>query len=163
MTSTYYSCLTIAGSDSSGGAGIQADLKTMSALGVYGMTAITAITAQNTCGVTAIMPVEPQVVSAQIDDIATDIRPDAVKIGMLFSRPIIEAVANSIAEHSLRRIVLDPVMISTSGSRALRFTMALSLPIRNIPVWWCATPPMARSRMPTPRLGAHRCPPMLRP
>lgn len=131
MTSTYYSCLTIAGSDSSGGAGIQADLKTMSALGVYGMTAITAITAQNTCDVTAIMPVEPQVVSAQIDAIATDIRPDAVKIGMLFSRPIIEAVANSIAEHSLRRIVLDPVMISTSGSRLLE-TDAIDAMVRQL-------------------------------
>ncbi|MGN1246187.1 MAG: bifunctional hydroxymethylpyrimidine kinase/phosphomethylpyrimidine kinase [Muribaculaceae bacterium] len=119
MTSAYFSCLSIAGSDSSGGAGIQADLKTMSALGVYGMTAITAITAQNTCGVTAIMPVTPEVVSAQIAAIASDIHPDAVKIGMLFSRPIIEAVAHSIIEHHLCRIVLDPVMISTSGSQLL--------------------------------------------
>lgn len=115
----YHTCLTIAGSDSSGGAGIQADLKTMSALGVYGATAITAITAQNTTGVTAIMPVTPEVVLAQIAAVASDIRPDAVKIGMLFSRPIIEAVAQGIESHRLSRIVLDPVMISTSGSRLL--------------------------------------------
>lgn len=116
----YHTCLTIAGSDSSGGAGIQADLKTMSALGVYGATAITAITAQNTTGVTAIMPVSPEVVLAQIAAVATDVRPDAVKIGMLFSRPIVEAVAQGIVVHRLSRIVLDPVMISTSGSRLLR-------------------------------------------
>ena len=116
----YHTCLTIAGSDSSGGAGIQADLKTMSALGVYGATAITAITAQNTTGVTAIMPVSAEVVLAQIAAVATDIRPDAVKIGMLFSRPIVEAVAQGIEAHRLSRIVLDPVMISTSGSRLLR-------------------------------------------
>ena len=140
MTSTYYSCLTIAGSDSSGGAGVQADLKTMSAIGIYGMSAITAITAQNTCGVTAIMPVEPQVVSAQIDAIATDIRPDAVKIGMLFSRPIIEAVARSISEHRLSRIVLDPVMISTSGSRLLETDAIDAMLSRLFPIADVITP-----------------------
>ena len=140
MTSTYYSCLTIAGSDSLGGAGVQADLKTMSAIGIYGMSAITAITAQNTCGVTAIMPVEPQVVSAQIDAIATDIRPDAVKIGMLFSRPIIEAVARSISEHRLSRIVLDPVMISTSGSRLLETDAIDAMVSRLFPIADVITP-----------------------
>lgn len=119
MRKTYYSALTIAGSDSSGGAGIQADIKTISALGVYAMSAITAITAQCTTGVAGIMPVTPDIVRSQICTVATDIRPDAVKIGMLFSRPIIEAVADSISAMHLSRIVLDPVMISTSGSRLL--------------------------------------------
>ena len=136
----YHTCLTIAGSDSSGGAGIQADLKTMSALGVYGATAITAITAQNTTGVTAIMPVTPEVVLAQIAAVASDIRPDAVKIGMLFSRPIIEAVAQGIESHRLSRIVLDPVMISTSGSRLLETDAIDAMLSRLFPIADVITP-----------------------
>lgn len=111
----YHTALSIAGSDSSGGAGVQADLKTFSALGVYGMTAITALTAQNTLGVDSIMPATPEIVAAQIDAVFADIRPDAVKIGMLFNTPIIEAVAGRLSRHSPTHIVLDPVMISTSG------------------------------------------------
>ena len=113
----YATTLSIAGSDSCGGAGIQADLKTFSALGTYGMTAITAVTAQNTTGVSSIMPVSPQVVADQIDAVFSDIRPDAVKIGMLMNSQIIMAVADCLQRWKPRHIVLDPVMIATSGSR----------------------------------------------
>ena len=92
----YVKCLTIAGSDSGGGAGIQADLKTMSALGVYGMSVITAITAQNTCGVSAIQPIEASVVRAQIEAVLSDIGTDAVKIGMLHSPRIVETVIDML-------------------------------------------------------------------
>src|SRR6185295_10815489 len=102
--------LTIAGSDSSGGAGIQADLKTFAAHGVFGMSAITAITAQNTEGVTRAEALAPDLVVAQIDAVVIDIPPDATKIGMVGSARIIEAVANACRRHKLRRIVIDPVM-----------------------------------------------------
>ena len=111
--------LSIAGSDSSGGAGIQADLKTMSALGVFGSTAITAITAQNTVGVNAVQGVAPDVVAAQIDAVFSDLHPDAVKIGMLFSSDIVEVVSQRLAYWKPRWIVLDPVMISTSGCKLI--------------------------------------------
>lgn len=115
----YYSALTVAGSDSSGGAGIQADIKTMSALGVYGMSAITAITAQNTTGVSAIEGVSPKVVAAQIDMVYADIPPGAVKTGMLYSGEIIGAIADALARNNAANIVVDPVMISTSGARLI--------------------------------------------
>lgn len=108
--------LTIAGSDPSGGAGIQADIKTMAANGIYAMGAITALTAQNTTGVYGIMEVPPEFLSAQIETAATDIPPDAVKIGMIPSRKHAEAVAGCAARLSLANIVTDPVIISTSGS-----------------------------------------------
>lgn len=111
--------LTIAGSDSIGGAGIQADLKTMSAHGVYGMCVITALTAQNTMGVQAIHTPPPQFVRQQIDSVFNDIRPDAVKIGMLANASIMHAVANGLKAHEAQNIILDPVMISTSGHRLL--------------------------------------------
>ena len=114
------SVLTIAGSDSSAGAGIQADLKTFAALGVYGTCAITAITAQNTRGVTAVQETPPDIVAAQIDAVAADIRPDAVKTGMLASAPIIEVVAAKVREHGLPNLVVDPVMVAKSGDRLLR-------------------------------------------
>lgn len=114
------SVLIIAGSDSSAGAGIQADLKTCAALGVYGTTAITALTAQNTMGVTAIHEAPPEFVAAQIDAVVTDIRPDAVKTGMLANAAIIEAVAAKIKEHALPFVVVDPVMVAKSGDRLLR-------------------------------------------
>lgn len=117
--SRYHICLSIAGSDSGGGAGIQADIKTMSALGVYGMTAITAITAQNTCGVTAIQPIEPQIIKAQIDAVLSDIGADAIKIGMLHNLAAAEVVSNAIAEYKPAHIILDPVMISTSGHKLI--------------------------------------------
>lgn len=111
--------LTIAGSDSGGGAGIQADLKTFAALGVYGTTAITAITAQNTQSVTAVIALEPAMVAAQIDAVATDIRIDAVKTGMLASTPIVEAVAAAIERWSWAHVVVDPVMVAKSGDALL--------------------------------------------
>jgi hydroxymethylpyrimidine/phosphomethylpyrimidine kinase len=114
------SVLIIAGSDSSAGAGIQADLKTCAALGVYATTAITALTAQNTMGVTAIHEAPPEFVAEQIDAVVTDIRPDAVKTGMLANAAIIEVVVAKIKEHALPFVVVDPVMVARSGDRLLR-------------------------------------------
>ena len=111
--------VTIAGSDSSGGAGIQADLKTFSALGVYGASVITALTAQNTQGVNAIHDVPPDFIAAQIDAVFSDLAVGAVKIGMLSQPETIEAVAAGLARHRARNIVLDPVMIAASGDRLL--------------------------------------------
>ena len=111
--------LTIAGSDSSGGAGIQADLKTMIANGVYAMTAITALTAQNTTGVQGIFEVTPEFLEQQIDSVFTDIRPDAVKIGMVSSVGLIESIAKKLKQYEAENIVVDPVMVATSGSRLI--------------------------------------------
>lgn len=112
----YSHVLSIAGSDSGGGAGVQADLKTITALGCYGMTAITALTAQNTCGVRAIFDVPVAMVAHQIDAVVEDIGVDSVKIGMLHSPDIVCAVAQAIDRHTLQNIVLDPVMVATSGA-----------------------------------------------
>lgn len=112
--------LSIAGSDSSGGAGIQADLKTMAALGVYGMTAITALTAQNTLGVDAVMEVPPAFLEAQIDAVFTDIVPAAVKLGMLGSAPLMETTAQRLRFYHAKHVVLDPVMVATSGARLMQ-------------------------------------------
>ena len=111
--------LTIAGSDSSGGAGIQADIKTMIANGVYAMSAITALTAQNTTGVTAIMEVTPEFLAQQLDSIFTDIRPDAVKIGMVSSSALIHVIAEKLKEYKAENVVVDPVMVATSGSKLI--------------------------------------------
>ncbi len=116
---TYPVVLTIAGSDSSGGAGIQADLKAMSAIGVFGTSAITAITAQNTCEVRAIQGISPDVVKSQIEAVLNDLPCYTVKLGMLFNREIIEAIADCLGRYPLRHIVLDPVMVSTSGCRLI--------------------------------------------
>ena len=116
---TYRTVLSIAGSDSIGGAGIQADLKTFSALGVYGMTAITALTAQNTQSVLHIMPASEQNLRLQLDAVFTDVVPDAVKIGMLHNEALIDVVIKAIDCYRPRNIVLDPVMISTSGCALL--------------------------------------------
>jgi hydroxymethylpyrimidine/phosphomethylpyrimidine kinase len=116
---TYRRVLTIAGSDSGGGAGIQADLKTFAALGCFGMTAITALTAQNTCGVRAIHPVPPDMLRAQIDAVLEDIGADAVKVGMLHSPEIVRTVAQAIDRHQLSRVVFDPVMVATSGAKLI--------------------------------------------
>jgi hydroxymethylpyrimidine/phosphomethylpyrimidine kinase len=112
--------VTIAGSDSGGGAGIQADLKTFAALGVYGASVITALTAQNTRGVFAIHDVPPDFIAAQMDAVFSDLNVGAVKIGMLSNAPAIAAVAEGLARHRAANIVLDPVMIATSGDRLLR-------------------------------------------
>lgn len=112
----YPRVLSIAGSDSGGGAGIQADLKTFAALGCYGMTAITALTAQNTLGVRAIHGAPPQMLREQIDAVVEDIGVDAVKIGMLHGADIVQTVAEAIDRHGLEKVVLDPVMVATSGA-----------------------------------------------
>ena len=111
----YVRVLTIAGSDSSGGAGIQADLKTCAALGCYGMSAITAVTAQNTRAVTAVQGVTPALLQAQLDAVVSDIGVDAVKIGMLYSAALARVVAQAIDAHRLKPVILDPVLVSSSG------------------------------------------------
>jgi hydroxymethylpyrimidine/phosphomethylpyrimidine kinase len=112
--------LTIAGSDSGGGAGIQADLKTFHAFGVFGTSAVTAITAQNTLEVRAIQRVEPEIVAAQIRAVADDLKPAAAKTGMLADAEIVDAVAHAIRESAIRHLVVDPVMVAKSGDRLLR-------------------------------------------
>src|SRR6476659_774616 len=112
-------CLTIAGSDSGGGAGIQADLKAFAAAGCHGSSAIVALTAQNTVGVTDVLEVPPEFVRAQLEAVVSDIGVDAAKTGMLFSAPIIETVADFLAAHPVP-LVVDPVMVASSGARLLR-------------------------------------------
>ncbi|WP_275355867.1 bifunctional hydroxymethylpyrimidine kinase/phosphomethylpyrimidine kinase [Methylophilus sp. YYY-1] len=119
VTHRYPRVLSIAGSDSSGGAGIQADLKTFSALGCYGMTAITALTAQNTQGVRAIHSVPVSMLRDQIDAVVEDIGVDAVKIGMLHSPEVVEAVAQALDAHGLKQVVLDPVMVAANGAKLI--------------------------------------------
>ncbi len=114
--------LTIAGSDCSGGAGIQADIKTITAHGLYAMSAITALTAQNTTGVFGVLEAGEEFVEKQLDCIFTDIFPDAVKIGMVSSAPMIRAIARKLRQYGARHVVLDPVMVSTSGSKLLEDT-----------------------------------------
>lgn len=111
--------LTIAGSDSCGGAGIQADIKTITCNNVYAMSAITALTAQNTLGVTDIMEVSPQFLKNQIDAVVTDIFPDSVKIGMVSSAELIRVIATSVRQYALKNIVIDPVMVATSGAKLI--------------------------------------------
>ena len=111
--------LTIAGSDSSGGAGIQADIKTMMANGVYAMSAITALTAQNTTGVTAILNATPEFLGQELDSVFTDIFPDAVKIGMVSDRELICIIAEKLKQYQTKNIVVDPVMVATSGARLI--------------------------------------------
>ena len=111
--------LIIAGSDSSGGAGIQADIKTVTSLGCYAMTAITAVTAQNTTGVKSIVPIKPKEISNQINFTAKDMKPDAVKIGMLHSNQVIKAVIKSLKKIKIKKIVLDPVMVAKGGTKLI--------------------------------------------
>ncbi len=137
---TYFRALTIAGSDSGGGAGIQADLKTFSALGVFGMSAVTALTAQNTREVTGIFPVAPEFIGAQIDAVMADIGTDAVKIGMLHSPQVIEAVADRLEQWHCPNVVLDPVMVSKSGDKLLRDDAVAALKERLLPLATVITP-----------------------
>jgi len=116
----YHKVLTIAGSDCGGGAGIQADLKTMSAIGCYGMSVITALTAQNTRGVTAIHAVPPSFAAEQIAAVFSDIGADAVKIGMLYSAELIEVIAEQLKKYNAQKIILDPVMVAQSGDKLLQ-------------------------------------------
>ena len=132
--------LTIAGSDSSGGAGIQADIKTMMANGVYAMSAITALTAQNTTGVTGIMEVTPEFLGEQLDNIFTDIRPNAVKIGMVSASPIIVKIAEKLKEYKAENIVVDPVMVATSGSKLISDEAIATLKKELLPIAAVLTP-----------------------
>ena len=138
--SSYHRALTIAGSDSGGGAGIQADLKTFSALGCYGTSVITALTAQNTVAVTAIEPVRPAFVAAQIDAVLGDIGTDATKIGMLHSAAVIDTVAERLAHHDPGPIVLDPVMVAKSGDVLLEDDAIAALRDRLLPMATVITP-----------------------
>lgn len=144
--------LTIAGSDCSGGAGIQADLKTMGAFGCYGMSVITAVTVQNTCGVKAVYPVEAEVVRQQLEAVCEDIFPDAVKIGMLCNEEIIEAVAQTIEAIRNKsvvqpKIVLDPVLVSTSGRALLQPQAKEALQTRLLPLVDLVTPNLAETKV----------------
>ncbi len=136
----YCRVLTIAGSDSGGGAGIQADLKTFSANGCYGMSVITALTAQNTVGVTGIHPVPVDFVRAQIEAVLSDIGADAVKIGMLFSPELIQCVAEELTRFQVEKIVLDPVMVATSGDKLLQDDAVAALKDHLIPLASIITP-----------------------
>ena len=132
--------LTIAGSDCSGGAGIQADIKTMTMCGVYAMSAITALTAQNTTGVFGIMEVTPDFLATQIDAIASDIPPNALKTGMVPSIGLIEVIADKIQSYSMPNVVVDPVMVSTSGARLISEDAVVALESRLFPLATVITP-----------------------
>lgn len=132
--------LTIAGSDSSGGAGIQADLKTMTCNGVYGMSAICALTAQNTTGVQGIMEVSPEFLRQQLDSVFTDIYPDAVKTGMVSSTALIETIVERLSFYSARNLVVDPVMVATSGARLISEEAVDTLKNRLLPISTLITP-----------------------
>lgn len=132
--------LTIAGSDSCGGAGIQADIKTMTANGVYAMSAVTALTAQNTTGVTGIMEVTPAFLQEQLTDVIEDIWPDAVKIGMVSSSGLIDVIADTIERYQLKNVVVDPVMVATSGAKLINDGAVTALKERLIPKAAVITP-----------------------
>ena len=132
--------LTIAGSDSSGGAGIQADIKTMTMNGVYAMSAITALTAQNTTGVTGILEVSQDFLTKQLDAVFEDIFPDAVKIGMVSSSELIRVIADSLARYGAANIVVDPVMVATSGARLIEDEAIDTLKSRLLPLATVITP-----------------------
>lgn len=119
MTKRYYRVLTIAGSDSGGGAGIQADIKTISAMGCYAASAITAITVQNTLGVQAVHPIPLEILKGQIEAVLLDIGADAIKIGMLHSSEAVNIIADTIEKYNITNVVLDPVMVSTSGHKLI--------------------------------------------
>lgn len=143
----YPRVLSIAGSDSGGGAGVQADLKTFAALGCFGTTAITALTAQNTRGVRSIHAVPLQILADQIDAVAEDIGIDAVKIGMLHSAPTVETVAAALDRHGLRQVVLDPVMVATSGAKLIDLQAVAALVRELFPRALVVTPNLDEAAM----------------
>lgn len=143
--------LTIAGSDSSGGAGIQADIKTMTVNGVYAMSAITALTAQNTTGVQGIFEVSPDFLKQQIDAVFTDIEPDAVKIGMLSSESLINVIAERLSFYKAKNVVLDPVMVSTSGAKLLKDSAILALKSKLFSIAALVTPNIPEAEVITGR------------
>lgn len=148
----YNVVLSIAGTDPSGGAGIQADLKTFTVLGCYGMSIITALVAQNTTGVQDICTIPIKFIEQQFDSVLTDITPDAVKIGMLFNTEIIELVARKLQEYKLKNIVLDPVMIAKSGDTLLKPEAVVALKTKLLPLADLVTPNLAETNALT---GSH--------
>ena len=146
MTSTLAPVLSIAGSDSSGGAGIQADLKTMLANGVFGMTAIAALTAQNTTGVTMVTNTPPEMLAAQIDAVFEDIPPVAVKIGMVSSVELINVIADRLIAHDATNIVLDPLMVATSGAKLIEGDAIAALTSKLFPLATVITPNMPETQ-----------------
>lgn len=140
MKNTLKAVLTVAGSDSSGGAGIQADIKTMTMNGVYAMSAITALTAQNTTGVFGIFEVTPEFLAAQLDAVFKDIVPHSVKIGMVSSTELIRVIAEKLRAFHAKNIVVDPVMVSTSGSRLMQSDAVLALTEQLMPLATLVTP-----------------------
>ena len=146
--------LTIAGSDSSGGAGIQADIKTMTMNGVFAMSAITALTAQNTTGVTGILNSTPEFLAQQLDAVFTDIYPDAVKIGMVSSQELIRVIAQELRQYGAKHIVVDPVMVATSGAALLEpdavtalETELLPLAEAKVAIWYGSNEPNMKKAM----------------
>ncbi|KFC80506.1 bifunctional hydroxymethylpyrimidine kinase/phosphomethylpyrimidine kinase [Buttiauxella agrestis] len=150
--------LTIAGTDPSGGAGIQADLKTFSALGAYGTSVITALVAQNTCGVQSVYRIEPAFVAAQLDSVLSDVRIDTIKIGMLAETDIVEAVAERLAFYNARNVVLDTVMLAKSGDPLLAPSAVESLRRRLLPQVTLITPnlPEAAALLDAPHARSER-------
>ncbi|MCY8101160.1 bifunctional hydroxymethylpyrimidine kinase/phosphomethylpyrimidine kinase [Bacillus haynesii] len=146
-----YKALTIAGSDSGGGAGIQADIKTFQELGVFGMTALTAVTAQNTTGVHGVYPLSLEALGAQIDAVAEDLKPDAVKTGMLWSAEMIEVIAEKIATYELKRVIVDPVMIAKGGASLLNEEAVETLKRRLLPLAYAVTPNIPEAEVLTGR------------
>ena len=140
MKKTYNRVLTIAGSDSGGGAGIQADIKAISAMGCYAASAITAVTVQNTIGVQAVHPIPLDILEGQIDAVLSDIGADAVKIGMLHSAEVVDLVARMIKKYEIRNLVLDPVMVSTSGHRLIEETAIKVIKEKMMPLARVLTP-----------------------
>ena len=147
--------LTIAGSDSSGGAGIQADIKTMAANGVFAMSAITALTAQNTTGVTGIFETTPEFLAAQLDAVFTDIYPDAVKIGMVSSAPLIRTIAERLRFYEAKHIVVDPVMVATSGAKLLRDDAIAVLEEQLLPLAAVLTPNIPEAEILSHEIDEH--------
>lgn len=139
--------LSIAGSDSSGGAGIQADIKTMTMNGVYAMTALTALTAQNTTGVSAIMEVTPEFLKQQIDSVFEDIRPDAVKIGMVSSPILVEVIVERLQYYQAKNVVVDPVMVSTSGNTLSKDSAITLMKEKLLPLATLITPNIPESEL----------------
>ncbi len=142
-----HTVLSIAGSDSSGGAGIQADLKTITCLGEYGMTVITALTAQNTTGVQSVEAVSVQMVKAQMDSVFQDIQPEAVKLGMIATPDIMEAICGKLKEYQAEHIVVDPVMVATSGSNLMENRTVRTLKERLIPMADIITPNISEAEV----------------
>jgi hydroxymethylpyrimidine/phosphomethylpyrimidine kinase len=141
----YPRVLTIAGSDSGGGAGIQADLKTISALGCYGTSVITAVTAQNTLGIIAVHPVPVDIIKKQIEAVLTDIGTDTVKIGMLHSVEVIKTVKRALIKHNINKVVLDPVIVATSGDKLIEDNAVETLIGELFPVSYIITPNLAEA------------------